>query len=162
MLNVSRKWNRWIAIAVLSAFLPLSTGCFGKFELLRKVYKFNQEVDEDKWIQEFVFLILAIFPIYGLASLLDVLLFNSVEFWTGESIITSDTTRRVVGENGEIASATFHPDGTIDLLLIDADGNQSELFFERGAEGLTAFDDQGRALARAKVEDGRVQLTQLH
>ena len=38
-----------------------------------------------KWANEAIFLGLNIIPVYGFAYLADIVVFNSIEFWTGES-----------------------------------------------------------------------------
>lgn len=156
----NRRGARIAAVLVLSAFLPLATGCFGSFPLLKKVYSFNKAVNPDKWVQEGVFLLLNIpfVPIYGLASAMDALFLNSVEFWTGEMVVVEDTTRTVTGENGEIASATFHPDGTVDLTLTEADGTTHSLTLVRDADTLAAVDSDGNVIARVGEENGRPTL----
>ena len=41
---------RIVAATVLACFLPLSSaGCFGGFELTRKIHRFNERVDPDRW-----------------------------------------------------------------------------------------------------------------
>lgn len=81
------------AVGVLSA-----SGCFGSFNLTRKVWTFNKTVSEDKWVQELVFLAFAVIPVYSIAGLLDAVIINSVEFWTGENPVS-------------LAKTTTTPDG---------------------------------------------------
>ena len=150
--------RRIIATVALAAFLPLATvGCFGSFELTRKVYKFNKEIDPDKWIQEFTFLVISIIPIYGIAGLIDVLFANSVEFWTGENPITSDAgeTRTLYGANGEIVRATFQKDGSVDLTVIESSGSTHAITVVQEGETLAARDTDGNLLARVVDVDGR-------
>jgi hypothetical protein len=77
----------------LAALLPMLGGCYGSFGLVRKVYKFNTEVSQDKWAREGVFLLFNIpfFSVYGLSAFLDAIFFNAVEFWTGEQLIASSS-----------------------------------------------------------------------
>ncbi|MBN1187395.1 MAG: DUF3332 domain-containing protein [Bacteroidales bacterium] len=67
--------------------LMLQTGCFGSFALTRKVYEFNEDID-DQFAQEAVFLAMCIIPIYEFAALFDALLFNTIEFWSGDNPIS--------------------------------------------------------------------------
>jgi hypothetical protein len=75
--------RKLVAIALLAGFVPLTSACFGSFNLTRKLIGFNRSVSPNKWIQWFVFLGLNIIPVYPFASLGDVFFANSVEFWTG-------------------------------------------------------------------------------
>ncbi len=141
---------RRIAAAVLvAAFLPLATaGCFGRFELTRKVYRFNQEVSPDKWVQWLAFLALNFIPVYGIAVWVDALFANSVEFWTGTNPITADTSRVLHGPRGEVATTALLPDGSLELRVREAAGAEHVLRFVREERGISAFAADGRFLGR--------------
>lgn len=73
-----------LAVAMLSTVT--TTGCFGSFPLTRKLYNYNNTFSKDKWMKELFFLATAVLlPVYGVASLIDVVILNSQEFWTGKS-----------------------------------------------------------------------------
>ena len=154
-----RKWARATAALALASFLPL-TACFGSFSLVRKVHSFNADVSSDKWVREGVFLLLNVpyIPVYALASAVDALFLNSVEFWTGEYLLAQATTRTVEGEYGEISSATFHPDGTADLTIVEADGKTHVLRLVNRNGVLEGLDENGGILARAAEVNGRPAL----
>lgn len=62
-----------------------NTACFGSFPLTRKVYGFNKGVSNDKFVRELVFLAIGVLvPVYSVAGLIDVVILNSMEFWTGK------------------------------------------------------------------------------
>lgn len=71
-------------IPVLVIASILLTGCTGPFALTKKLHTW-QTGFENKWVDEVAFLGCVILPIYGLATLGDALIFNSVEFWTGDN-----------------------------------------------------------------------------
>jgi len=77
----------------LSAVLGLSlmtTSCVGQFGLFNKVLEWNiQTGQNNKWFQEGLFLLLNIIPVYGGALLVDGIVLNSVEFWTGTNPVTN-------------------------------------------------------------------------
>jgi hypothetical protein len=72
-----------IAAITLSILL---TGCTGPFQLTKNLHKW-QTGQDDKWVDEVMFLGCVILPVYGLATLGDALIFNSIEFWGGENPI---------------------------------------------------------------------------
>lgn len=83
---------RKLGISVtLVAFLFTTSGCFGGFNLTRNVWQFNRDVSPNKWVQELVFLGLVIVPVYAIASIIDAIFINSIEFWTGENPVTVST-----------------------------------------------------------------------
>jgi len=62
------------------------TGCTGSFNITKKIYNVHRSQD-NKWVDEVIFLCFAIIPVYGLGMLADAAIFNTVEFWTGENPI---------------------------------------------------------------------------
>jgi len=59
-------------------------GCIGNFVVTRKILNWNQSLS-NKWVNELVFLIMVIIPVYGVAILVDGIVLNSIEFWTGSN-----------------------------------------------------------------------------
>jgi hypothetical protein len=148
----SSSWlRRSVAILVLAGFVPVATtACFGKFQLTRKVYRVNQDIDPDKWIRWFAFIVLTVVPIYGLALVIDLLFANSVEFWTGANPIQADAgTRKIVqGPNGELMTLTWRGDGAIDVTVEGADRRITGFTVVTEGNALSAWDPDGNLLAR--------------
>lgn len=82
------RLTRALVLGVASAGLVASTGCFGSFSATRKLYTYNKSTG-DKWVQEFVFFAFSVIQVYSIVAAGDALIFNSVEFWTGDNPITS-------------------------------------------------------------------------
>jgi len=70
------------AIAALLLASSL-TGCMGHNALTAKALKFNLSTAEGRWGREGLFVGMFIIPVYPIFKLLDLLLFNSIEFWSG-------------------------------------------------------------------------------
>jgi hypothetical protein len=85
---------------MLGAGAMLMSSCIGKFALFNKVLDWNRGVTNDKFINWLVFLCLNILPVYYIAFFADVILFNSLEFWTGENPMAG-VDMNVKGEKGE-------------------------------------------------------------
>jgi hypothetical protein len=71
-----------IAAALLASSL---TGCMGHSALSAKALKFNLSTAEGRWGREGLFVGMMIIPVYPIFKLLDLLIFNSVEFWVGSN-----------------------------------------------------------------------------
>ncbi len=82
---------RATSFLLLGLLLFLAPACYGPFALTSDINEWNQGVGE-KWANEAVFVGLIILPVYEIAVILDALLFNSLEFWTGRNPI--DRNRR--------------------------------------------------------------------
>jgi hypothetical protein len=76
-----------VAFVLIAALLVSVTGCYGSFNLTKKLYTFNGSMG-DKWVNEAMFLLLMI-PAYGICGMLDVLFLNTIEFWTGNNPVTA-------------------------------------------------------------------------
>lgn len=96
--------KRSIRMVALAMTLVLMGGCFGSFPLVTKVHSFNKDVG-DKWVQELVFLALVIIPVYELAALGDALIFNTIEFWGGNSPLDTRASLLEDGSELELSSA---------------------------------------------------------
>ena len=82
----------------LAATLFLSS-CIGSFGLTKKCYDWNNSIG-DKWVNELVFLALNIIPVYDICVFADVIVLNTIEFWTGSNPIASKT-EVIDTENGK-------------------------------------------------------------
>jgi hypothetical protein len=59
-------------------------GCYGKFAITRKVYSLNGQVS-DKFLRSGLTWVFLIVPVYGIAGLVDFVVFNTIEFWSGKN-----------------------------------------------------------------------------
>lgn len=75
-----------LAASALAACLT-STGCIGPNNTYNSVLSWNSRLSEQKWLNELVYLGGHIIPAYPLALFADMIVFNSVEFWTGNNWI---------------------------------------------------------------------------
>lgn len=80
-----KKLRNYVIIALASLVMLSHSGCFGSFQLTKMVYEMNKDISSNKAVQEVVFLICIILPVYWGASIVDALIFNLVEFWTGSN-----------------------------------------------------------------------------
>ena len=74
-----------LALGSLTALMLSS--CMGTMGLTGKVRKFNLEATEHRWGREGIFLGFTIFWVYRVCAFLDLIVFNSIEFWSGENPI---------------------------------------------------------------------------
>lgn len=78
-----------VLTAALAAFLCSSmTSCMGKFALTRNLYAWNAQVS-NKFVNEIVFVAFWILPVYEVCAVADLLVLNSIEFWSGDNPMTA-------------------------------------------------------------------------
>jgi hypothetical protein len=156
----NKGWTRIICVLLVLGLAPVAlTGCFGSFAAWHKVKDFNEEASENKWMQELLFLVLYIIPVYGIAMLLDIIIINSIEFWTGENpMMDEGTSRTVIGEDGSVATITPVGQDRLEVTVVALDGTQSSFQLQRGENSITAYDAAGEVVAQAEMKDGQPQV----
>lgn len=159
-LGTRRSWA-WMALGLM-----VFNGCYGPFNLTRRLYQWNGQVGT-KWEREFMFILLAWAPVYGLAVLGDAVVFNSMEFWTGDNPVDPPSgkrgalpnTKRVARGQAEAILTYVPTDGAEQLLVqqFQAGAPSGSLRLER-RDGMTAgIDAEGRTLFTARtLPDGQV------
>ena len=130
-----KKTRMTVLCAVLSGSL-LCTSCIGSFSLWNNLKDWNQSIG-NKFVNEVVFLAFHLIPVYEVAYIADVIVLNSVEFWSGSNPLADvGKVKTVKGENGEYMVRT-NEDGTITFKQAD------------GTPMTVSPDLQGLATARA-------------
>jgi hypothetical protein len=72
-------------ILLIVLAVTMLSGCMGHGALTQKVVIMNLKATEHKWGREGIFLGLWIVPVYPICFFLDIIIFNSIEFWSGEN-----------------------------------------------------------------------------
>ena len=78
--------TKLLATAALATCLT-GTSCIGPNHAYNSLASWNSELTDSKYLNELVFLGLNWVPAYPLCLMGDYIIFNSVEFWTGENPI---------------------------------------------------------------------------
>ena len=71
-----------VSVTLASSFLFSS--CIGSFGLSNRLLEWNKNIDS-KFVNELVFIAFWIVPVYEVAALADILVLNSIEFWSGSN-----------------------------------------------------------------------------
>ena len=86
---MSKKKFIVATVVALSASMMLQS-CIGSFALFNKVKAWNSQVD-NKFVNEVVFVAMWILPVYELSLFADLLILNSIEFWSGSNPVVAQT-----------------------------------------------------------------------
>ena len=79
-----KKRGLILAVSAVLASSMMFTSCIGSFGLTNKLLAWNRNVD-NKFVNELVFIAFWIVPVYEVSALADVLVLNSIEFWSGSN-----------------------------------------------------------------------------
>lgn len=168
-----------ISVLLLAATIMFSS-CLGSFQLTNKVLTMTKSIG-NKWANELVFAACCILPVYEITVLVDAIVLNSIEFWTGEKLIANVGEKKVVKnnegkdveitvmENGynltdgvasvnlvfdsetQIWSAEYNDQST--NLIKFVDDNNAQLFLANGEVMDVTLDAEGTNMARMYVNN---------
>lgn len=87
------------AAVILTVAASLSfSSCIGSFSLTNKLMNWNRNVS-NKFVNELIFFAFWILPVYEVTALADVLVLNSIEFWSGSNPVAKGT-KVIEGQDG--------------------------------------------------------------
>ena len=137
--------KKYLSVALVIALCGsmLTTSCFGSFSLTNKLLSWNNQVG-DKFVNELVFIAFWILPVYEVSALADVLVINSIEFWSG---------------NNPVASGTKVIDGKDGRYLVKCDGKGYTIKSENdGSTVRLDFDSKEQTWSVALPDGNRYEL----
>lgn len=151
--------------ALLLASSLMFTSCIGSFKLTNKVLSWNHQIS-NKFVNELVFFGLWVLPVYEISALADMLVINTVEFWSGSNPIAAGQTT-VNDENGRFLIAwdstgytiTNETTGEVTRLNFDIDTNSWSLATDQGDITLLTFVDDTHV--KVPTRDGSTTIVEL-
>ncbi len=114
-----KKIRKFVAVAMIAVMGLAMTGCYGSFALTKKVHSWNGSLG-NKFVQEVVFLGFNIIPVYPIATFLDAVILNLVEFWTGSNPMALNQGVNKVEMNGEMFTVNVDSD---QITIFNQDGS---------------------------------------
>jgi hypothetical protein len=128
----------------------MTSSCYGPFELTHRLWKWNGSVG-DKFVNEGVFLVMNIIPVYGAVAFVDAVVLNSVKFWTGKSALQARTVEQgdlkavlTPGRDGKtIRIAIYRGGRPVEAAEIRADSDGSMRAYTIGGVALVARTSGG-------------------
>ena len=148
------KKNTLTVAAVLSiaAMLPMQS-CIGSFTLTNKVLSWNNQVGS-KFINELVFFAFWILPVYEVTSVADLLVLNSIEFWSGNNPVEAST-KVIDTDQGRYYIACDGKGYTISA----PNGDEVRLDFEADSQTWSVVTEEGDAYPfMTMIDDSHVKM----
>ena len=136
------------AILCAGASITLSS-CIGSFALTKKVIAWNNQVG-NKFVNELVFIAFWILPVYEVTAVADLIVLNSIEFWSGNNpmsasvkYIDTDHGRYLIKCDGRGYDIVCQTTGEKTRLDFDFDSQTWSVVTEDGLEipFMTFIDD---------------------
>ena len=140
----------YVATALLCGSM-LTSSCVGSFSLFNSLASWNKSATSNKFLNEIIFIVIS--PAYAVCSVADVLVLNSIEFWSGTNPIASNIgkTINVKGEDGRLyAVKTLKngyevkaPDGAVTNFVYDKQTDSWSQFKDAATTEIFRFNNDG-------------------
>lgn len=147
-----------LATVVLLLCLSLSS-CVGPFNLTSTVLWWNNSIQGDDnmpWVEELVFLVFIILPVYDICEIGDALIFNTIEFWGGTNPIPSPDWKAANERGAGRFRLARHEKGGVEVL--NAAGELLLTSEVTPGGGLVIRDGRGAEVRRfSAAEAGRIR-----
>lgn len=96
---MKKKIFRGAVACVIALSLTVTPSCIGSFSLTNRLLGWNNTVG-NKFLNELVFFAFWVLPVYEVCGLADILVLNSIEFWSGRNPMTAATDKIIEGNDG--------------------------------------------------------------
>ncbi|MDG5799621.1 DUF3332 domain-containing protein [Marinilabiliaceae bacterium ANBcel2] len=139
-----RKLKITGAIVMALTIGSFQTSCIGSFQLTNNVYDWNKSIG-NKWANEVVFLAMLIVPVYSITLLVDGVVLNSIEFWSGSSPLameSGETETQIVKKDGVKYKITASQN-RFDFVQLEGDekGKSGALVYDENEESWSYIDE---------------------
>lgn len=138
----------------------LTSSCVGSFSLFNRVAKWNMRATNCKFLNEIIFLLIS--PAYAVCTVVDALVLNTIEFWTGNNPLAQEvgTTQDIMGQDGRYYAVTTlkdgyeikNPEGEIIRFVYDKKNNSWSQIQDGKKTEVFRFNDDGTI--QAHLNDG--------
>lgn len=146
--------RKTILTAALAALVLSSmTSCMGKFALTRNLYAWNEQVS-NKFVNEVLFVAFWILPVYEVCGIADLLVLNSIEFWSGDNPLTAST-KSIETEHGRYL---VECDGKGYDITLESTGEKYRLDFARDSKTWSLLLDGNEYKLMTFIDDNHVSV----
>jgi len=148
--------NRIVTI-VLSSSLLL-TSCIGSFSAFNGIREWNESATDNKFANELIFIALWIIPVYQIASLGDLVVFNAIEFWDGTNPIAMNDgdseTKIVDGKKNRYAITATKNKFHVEVIKGKHLGAITELFYNEADSSWNMKKNNGKTVKLTSLKKG--------
>ncbi|MBL1418212.1 MAG: DUF3332 domain-containing protein [Moritella sp.] len=166
------KIKKMICATIIAASVSGLTGCIGQMGLTQLAMGVNLKAVDNRYGRAGIYVVAA--PVYGVTALVDLMVINSIEFWTGTNPITKkgpavadtpveawmkindDLDPVLTGAplkdlkvSTQSTSMEVLDDDSLKLTVAYVDGSEQSIIGKRLANNDVAFYNQGRLVAVA-------------
>ncbi len=132
----------------------LLSGCLGQNALFNQVQDWNASATDEKFVDQGISFAFWIIPVYPLTLFADVIILNSIEFWTGSNPVSgksakvAGTSETVTDGLGNMATLTYNADGSVSVVAKEGQKEESYVLVRQNGELVKMQGDGQEVLAR--------------
>lgn len=160
-----KKFYLTVATAITLCSSMVFSSCIGSFSLTHKLLDWNEGIG-NKFLNELVFVAFWIVPVYEVSALVDVLVINSIEFWSGtnpvaqgKSIIEGNDGRYLVECDGKGYTITSMNDQSV--VRLDFDVDEQTWSINTGDQNIPFMTFVDESHVKMITPEGDMQLVEL-
>lgn len=135
----------------------LFNSCLGSYSAFNNLRDWNEDVTNNKFVNNFIFWGLNIIPVYGLFFAGDTLIFNVIEFWSGDNPVAmnaGESQTKVLAYKGSTYKMTATKNKfVINVIEGEKKGNSIELVYQPEDKFWNAEKD-GKLIKLSSFKDG--------
>ncbi len=165
--HIHNMKKRYLSVALVVALAGsmLFTSCIGSFSLTNRLLGWNKQIG-NKFVNELVFFAFLVVPVYEVSALADILVINSIEFWSGNNpmacgkrVIDGQDGRYLVECDGKGYTITSEQDQSVVRLDFDVDTQAWSVDVDGRSYELFSFVDDSHV--KMVTPDGGYQVVEL-
>ena len=138
-------------ITLLCAGMIVLSGCYGKYACFNKLLAWNGSLG-NKWLNSIVHFAMNVIPVYGIAMFVDMLVLNTVEFWTGSNPLAAGDSYYEKDAQGNEILAVKNADGSMTVEMTTAAGEKATMTLQRDENVIRALDAEGNVVAQRELD----------
>ncbi|MDE5996959.1 MAG: DUF3332 domain-containing protein [Muribaculaceae bacterium] len=143
----------FLTTALAALLCSSMTSCMGKFALTKNLYAWNDQVS-NKFVNEIVFVAFWILPVYEVCGLADLLVLNTIEFWSGDNPMTAST-KAIDTDHGRYL---VECDGNGYDITLEATGEKYRLEFAQDSQTWSLMTDDKKYPLITFIDDSHVSV----
>lgn len=148
---------RKLSIVGILCLTFLFNSCLGSFSAFNNLREWNDGATDSKFLDNLIFWGLNIIPVYGLFLVGDTLIFNVIEFWSGDNPIAmnaGESQTEVLAYRGNTYKMTATKN-KFEISVIEGEkkGNSMELVYQPEDKSWNAVKD-GELIKLSSFKDG--------
>lgn len=145
-------------VCIAMSSMLLFSSCLGSFSAFNNLKEWNQDLSDNKFVNNVVFWGLNIIPVYGLFFFGDTIIFNVIEFWSGSNPIAmedGDEEVQLVERDGNTYEMTATKNRMqVAVLEGPKKGSKVDLVYRPGEKSWNAVRPNGEIIKLSSFEEG--------